>query len=206
MLDGPGMPAPSAHCDPSFDFRSGHARDRTDEYRETAVAACQGIDGGARVSDPSRALDPDARVPADWPRAGGVRFEGVRLRYERCGAPAGAAGVPEGAAGSAGVAGGAQAAVRGESSSAAEPAWALAGLDLELRPGERLGLVGRTGAPHNGSHLQVVNDAIEWRADGSRVITDMNLYLKGTCPCKLICAHALQPCVGIQEDAQCALA
>lgn len=157
MLDATEHPPPAADRDPSFDFRSGRTRDRSDVYRETAVAAHQDGDGGARVSDPSRAPDPDARVPSDWPRAGGVRFEGVRLRYERYGAAAGGAGGPGvGSAGLAGLGGGAQAAVRDASSGAAEPVWALAGLDLELRPGERLGLVGRTGAHRHWSHLQMM--------------------------------------------------
>lgn len=101
-----------------------------------------------------------------------MRFEGVRLRYVRYShtgvgsvAPAagGTAGGPaaspaEGAAGSAGSGAGAAAPVEGSAGPAAEGAardpaanptegaWALAGLDLELHPGERLGLVGRTGA------------------------------------------------------------
>ena len=158
MPDGPGTPARSAgeDCERSFHFRSGRARDRMDVYRDSAIAAYGDIPGDARGSNPSRVPDPDARVPSDWPRAGGVRFEGVRLRYERYGAAAGGAGGPEGAAGSASVGGGAQAAVRDASTGAAEPVWALAGLDLELRPGERLGLVGRTGAHRHWSHLRTM--------------------------------------------------
>ena len=162
----PGSPARSAGEDRkcSFHFRSGRAHDRMEVYGETAVTAYRGVDGGARAFDPSSALGPDAMVPLDWPRAGGVRFEGVRLRYERYGAAAGGAGDPEGPAGSAGVGGGAQAAVRDAPMGAAEPAWALAGLDLELRPGERLGLVGRTGAPRHWSHLQVMYALLLWCA------------------------------------------
>lgn len=103
----------------------------------------------------------------------GVRLRYVRCSHTGVGgvAPAagGTAGGPapspaEGAAGSAGSVAGAAAGdpaaapVEGSAGSAAEGAawdpaansaegaWALAGLDLELHPGERLGLVGRTGA------------------------------------------------------------
>lgn len=148
MPDGPGAPALSVgeDRDPSFHFQSGRARDRKDVYREAAIAAYGDIPQDSRVSDPSGTLAPDARVPSEWPQAGGVRFEGVRLRYERYSATAGPAGATEGAAGPAGDRSGAQAAARDARTGAAEPAWALAGLNLELRPGERLGLVGRTGA------------------------------------------------------------
>lgn len=156
--DGPGTPARSAGEDRerSFHFRSGRARDRMDAYKDSATAGYGDIPGDARGSDPSRTPDPDATVPSDWPCAGGVRFEGVRLRYERYGAAAGGAGGPGGAAWSSGVGAGAQAAVRDAPTGAAEPPWALAGLDLELRPGERLGLVGRTGAPRHWSHQQMM--------------------------------------------------
>ena len=156
VLAGPVTPAPPAgnDGDPSFRLCSGRARDRMDAYRDTAIAASGDIRGDVRVSDPYMALDPDRRVPSDWPRAGGVRFEGVRLRYSAASGGAGGPGCPSGsAAGSAGDGRGAQAAARDASTGAAEPAWALAGLDLELHPGERLGLVGRTGVLCHCSHL-----------------------------------------------------
>lgn len=119
------------------------------------------------------------RLPQGWLFEGAVRFEGVRLRYARYShtrvggaAPAagGTAGGPaaspaEGGAGRAGSGAGAAAPVEGSAGSAAEGAawdppadptegaWALAGLDLELHPGERLGLVGRTGAPFGTRNL-----------------------------------------------------
>ncbi len=83
-----------------------------------------GVGAGGRSAGGAGGGAPGGALPPGWPGAGAVRFEGVRLRYEaRCG-PGATGGVP----------------------AACDVPWALAGLDLELRPGERMGLVGRTGA------------------------------------------------------------